>query len=319
VAYSPDGKTLASASSDGNIFVYNSDNIQVAKIKFTNQIATVIENIVFNNNGNKIIATTSNKTILIYSLTKAAEKPIELSYKHPQIIKGIIIKDDEIYTISSDNLLRQIKTDGTLVKQVAIPSTTNCIAINNTKNKIAIGCADGKIYTLDIVTLKPMPFRFITHDKINTITYDNEGKNIVSGTSKYDLIISSLIKQEDTKIYAHTANISGIKFIPNSNLMATSSYDGKVKLWNTEDTDEPPIVFSEHSGWVWDIDVNKDGTQLVSGGKDRKVRTYPLIQADLIKIIEPKVHRNLTEKEWQRFVAKKGVLRVKTIEKLDLK
>ncbi len=320
VAYSPDGKTIASASSDGNLFLYNPEDIKSITKKFARQQKTVLEKIAFNQVGNKIAAATDLKNILIYDVNNHTKAPNSINSIHSQKITGLHWYTDNIITACADGYIRYIAVSNSkIINQIKLSSKPNCLDLNIAKNIIAIGCDNGDIYTIDLGTFKETKIFSLSQSKITSISFNDEGSKLACGNSKgiitlFTLGSKTIQNREITA--AHTSTVIALRFYPNSDFIASAGHDGKIKIWNlkTEDEDEPPAIFSEHSGWVWDIDINKNGTQLVSGGKDRKVRTYELIQETLVKTIENNTNRNFTGKEWERFVAKKGVIYEKTIE-----
>ncbi|KAJ5071887.1 f-box and wd repeat domain-containing 7 [Anaeramoeba ignava] len=55
---------------------------------------------------------------------------------------------------------------------------------------------------------------------------------------------------------------------------ATCNWDGTIKLWEISKKRKSYTFPLPHTGPVWTIDVNKLGTQLVSGGKDQQIHLY---------------------------------------------
>ncbi|XP_067678479.1 EARP and GARP complex-interacting protein 1-like [Haliotis asinina] len=63
---------------------------------------------------------------------------------------------------------------------------------------------------------------------------------------------------------AHAQLVRDLDFNPNKQYyMATCGDDCKVKFWDTRNTTEPLMVFSEHSHWVWTVRYNHFHDQLV--------------------------------------------------------
>ncbi len=106
----------------------------------------------------------------------------------------------------------------------------------------------------------------------------------------------------------HTARINQMAFSKDEDVtqLATGSFDKSVRIWNIKtpnDFDRPPIVLKDHDDWVWSITFSTDGTKLLAGCRDNLVRAWPTSLEAMSQEICPSINRNMTEKEWERFVS----------------
>jgi hypothetical protein len=105
-------------------------------------------------------------------------------------------------------------------------------------------------------------------------------------------------------IKGHTSRISGISFNPVYNQMATSSYDGSVKIWNMNDITEPPITLNDNEGQVLTISFSSKGDALLSA-TSRSELVSRASHADILAgNICFLVTRNLTDDEWKVYVGR---------------
>jgi WD40 repeat protein/serine/threonine protein kinase len=65
----------------------------------------------------------------------------------------------------------------------------------------------------------------------------------------------------------------GIRFSPDSQRLAAAHSDGKVRIWNLAEPNEPKVL-AGHKGWVGSLDFSRTGDRLASVGKDRVVRVW---------------------------------------------
>jgi WD40 repeat protein len=112
-----------------------------------------------------------------------------------------------------------------------------------------------------------------------------------------------------SSVKAHDSQINNIQFNPRSNQMATASNDKTLKIFNVEnmtDLTEPPITFSDNDGFVLAIQFSPDGELIVSGGyaTSGNLVSRPVHTDNLIKNICSLVTRNMTQDEWNIYVAK---------------
>ncbi len=71
----------------------------------------------------------------------------------------------------------------------------------------------------------------------------------------------------------HQDAIYGMALSPNGKVLATGSYDQKIKLWNLE-TGQEAKTLSGHNGCVYDLAFRPDGKILASASADRTVKLW---------------------------------------------
>lgn len=73
----------------------------------------------------------------------------------------------------------------------------------------------------------------------------------------------------------HAAAITCIALSPDANLLASSSQDGHIELWNLQ-TGKPLGRLTGHEGSVWAIAISPDGQLLASAGADQTIQIWYL-------------------------------------------
>jgi WD40 repeat protein len=94
----------------------------------------------------------------------------------------------------------------------------------------------------------------------------------------YDLRIGGGIKQHKA-FESSSSYTSQVRFSPvNANLFASSSYDGRLRLWDLRKEAEPLFVLKrkESDFKLFALAWSSNGTQLVSGGSDSNITMYTI-------------------------------------------
>ena len=169
-----------------------------------------------------------------------------------------------------------------------------------------IALANGKIlYWKDIQTGQDNPVEL---DNISNVDWGdlsyNSSKNILAaGNNKQGTIyLWNISTGEKQQLRGHTGRITGIDFSKDGSLMATSSYDKTVRLWQMGDLKTLPIVFDDHGAWVTSIMFTNDDKYIISGDKDGNVRKLPTNVKTLIDGYCGFLSRELTQSEWSNYV-----------------
>jgi WD40 repeat protein len=118
----------------------------------------------------------------------------------------------------------------------------------------------------------------------------------------WDIVTNKRISQ----VKAHTAQVNDIQFNPLFRQMATGSSDKTMKIFNVADLTEPPITFSDNEGFVMVMNFSPDGQLIVSGTYEgaQNLVSRPAHVDYLVKNVCTLVSRNMTQDEWNIYVAK---------------
>jgi WD40 repeat protein len=110
-------------------------------------------------------------------------------------------------------------------------------------------------------------------------------------------------------LWNSTSPITNIQFSHDNKLMAASSQDNSILIWNMEALKEKPIVIPNQdviNGFAFSPDDNFivfNCSQLSSDSKSMTLRVWPLRCAQMTAMLCGSIKRNLTKEEWEIYVA----------------
>ena len=261
VAFSPDGKMIASGSSK-RIKLWNLEGKELCNLKSHTRESEAFSYVAFSPNG-KILVSGGN-TIKLWSLGNVSNirsQPLEsFLYK---VLQSIISNFVETPSLEGIEMLKISNSSGTCV---AFSSDGKMIASGSYDKTIKLWNLEGKL----LHTLKGHG------DSIICVAFsaNPDDKMLASGSHDRTIKLWNLEGKLLHTIKGHSAGVSCVAFSPNYKIIASSSYDKTIKLWDLDGRELRTI--KGHSEGVDSIAFSSDGKMLASKSSDNTIKLWDL-------------------------------------------
>jgi WD40 repeat protein/energy-coupling factor transporter ATP-binding protein EcfA2 len=310
VGFSPDGKSMFTAGSDGKIMKWFLQNGRyTGNLFFTNSF--INKSLLISPNNKYLAVLSELPYIQLFNLADPMNAQPKRLFGHRGQIWAMVYMPDNINLISvgadSSILLRNIETDKFYLI-AKTPEKIKSLAVDSTGKFLLGGDDKGQLHIWDLkknmnhTVIKPKNF-----GKVQAVDISKNGKFMVAGDDKGTVKlwkIENASFQLIANLTGHRARINDLKFSNKNDILASASFDGTVRIWNLANLDDQPIVLRDHNSWVWSVAFSQDDSHIIAGCVDNLIRIYPTDISEMANKVCTKLNRNMTPDEWNQFVAR---------------
>lgn len=188
-----------------------------------------------------------------------------------------------------------------------INSQIKCLAIKPDGALIAGGTSSGEVYIWNTEDYT-YPVVLPVESPVHSISFNYRGDLMAFGDEDGNVSLfpcegNDINFQDKFILSGHQARISSVRFSPDDLFLASAGFDGRVQLWNVNNLDKLPVILRDGQSFIWSLTFSHDSQYLASGNGDGTIKIWPTNMEELAIQLGAKLNRNMTEKEWKRYVA----------------
>lgn len=286
VAYSPDGKLLAVTTGNGQVILYDANNLsQVNSLQVGND---VLWGLAFSPDSTRLVTGGAGGVAVIWNITNNISQP--LTGGHTGDIQAVAFNRDgtRIATAGADSLaiVWDANSRRPIFRLAGHTGYVNSVAFSpDGKRLAASGGEDRSIILWDIsVPATPQVLTITGHrDWIYAIAFTKDGSNIVSVSADRTVRFwDTTYGRPSLMLVGHKDQIYGLSLSPDGKRIATSSKDKTVRIWNISPEGSRELLTFDNRDSVHSVALSPDGKQLVTAGKDDLAHLWNTVSGRLI-------------------------------------
>jgi WD40 repeat protein len=271
VAFSPNGRVIASSGNDGSVKLWRPDGQLLATFQ-NPETENGSFGLAFHPQGDRIAVTYGNGTVILWN---QQGKRLQTFSAHRGATFGVAFDPDGqiLATVGADTQVRLWTIEGKLLRTleghrgevwgVTFSPDGQLVATGSRDKTVKLWqVKDGKL--LDTLTGYEGPVR--------ALAFSSDGKHLVTGSDDATVRIwhrnGTLLKA----FRGHDAAVQAIAFAGNGEMFATASWDKTVRLWSANGS--LLRTLKGHRDRVWTLAFAADSATLATGSWDSTIRLW---------------------------------------------
>ncbi|MCB1177790.1 MAG: TIR domain-containing protein, partial [Leptospiraceae bacterium] len=285
VAYSPNGKILASGSVDKRILIWDSSSGK--KINSIELVKTGnVTSLSFSPDGKILGSGFQNGKIILWDI--ATGKEIKTLKSNNYSINTLVfhpIEENKIITGSNDKTIKiwDIESGSEMLSLKGHSGIVSTVSISPDGKLIASGSDDTIIKIWDAESGRELK-KFKKHkEMIRQLRFSPDGETLAASSDDNNITLwNSKTGKLQKVLEGHKEGVFSVVFSPNGKLLASSSADLTIRLWDTYSGKEFTSLLG-HTGFINSLAFNFDGETLASGSDDETIRIWKLSEGQKIQ------------------------------------
>jgi WD40 repeat protein len=275
LAFSRDGALLASAGEDATIRVWDVAAAAL-RTKLEGQ-PDRIETVAFSPDGMQLASGSNNRTIMLWDMARG--RPQELLRGHSNSLMNVAYSADGATLVSNAFGSSFIVWNLGLPQQRAVlrghQSDVRAVAVSADGATVASGGDDRTVRLWDVGSGRQRTVSTEHRGALRALAFSADG-GVLASASDDDrrILLWDASAGRTLKEVSVDGDLISLALSPDGKLLAAGTEAGSaVMLWNLA-TDAAPIELRGHDGSVTALAFTRDGSRLVSGGRDGALRVW---------------------------------------------
>jgi len=286
LALTRDGKTLAAASWDGSVHLYDvtADPPKAGPILPASSVA--LSAVAFTPNGKMLAAGGGDNIVHVWDMPPPADGKAKIKLGvHTRAITSVLFAPDNktLLTGSYDETVRVWDVSGDVARERPVlaghAKGAASLALAGEGKVLAVGCGDGTIRIWALGTEKAAERGVLKGNGswVYALTFNNNGHTLVSaGNDNMVRLWDMTTSKERAVLEGHIAAVTTVAYAPNHQWLATGSSDGTVRIWDLAGKPKQRFEVRGHLSMPSGVAFAPDGTSLASGSNDHTTRVWSL-------------------------------------------
>ncbi|KAG0009133.1 hypothetical protein BGZ80_002701, partial [Entomortierella chlamydospora] len=284
--YSPDGKTCAVGTANGDIIVYRTSSME--KTQTLRGHVKNVREIAFSPTGDLIVSGGRDTTVRLWDVSTG--DCINVFQGHGNVVTGVAYspKGNQIASSSRDLTVRlwDVDTGECVHTLLGHSDKVYSVAYSPKRDHLASGSRDTTVRLWDINTGACVLVLQGHSACINSVVYSPSGDQLASASKDMAIRLWNANTGDCINtLLGHTHHVISVAYSPKGDRIASGSLDKAVRLWDV-DTGDCIDTLLGHSNVVISVAYSPKGDQIASGSVDKTMRLWDANTSDSARALQ---------------------------------
>ncbi|KAJ6258219.1 Vegetative incompatibility protein [Drechslerella dactyloides] len=284
VAFSPDGKTVASASDDKTVKLW--DAATGAELSTLRGHASGVNSVAFSPDGKTVASASDDKTVKLWDAATGAE--LSTLRGHTWKVCSVAFSPDgkTVASASYDSTVKlwDAATGAELSTLRGHTFAVLSVAFSPDGKTVASASDDRTVKLWDAATGAELSTLRGHTSAVLSVAFSPDGKTVASAS--YDSTVKlwdAATGAELSTLRGHTSAVLSVAFSPDGKTVASASHDKTVKLWDAA-TGAELSTLRGHTWKVCSVAFSPDGKTVASASYDKTVKLWDAATGESLNV-----------------------------------
>ncbi|MGW5779826.1 nSTAND1 domain-containing NTPase [Streptomyces sp. NPDC003863] len=276
VAYSPDGRTVASAASDGTVRLWDAATGK-SRRTLAGHSDTVFS-VAFSPDGETLATGSADRTARLWDVDSG--RPGVKLAGHKYTVNSVAFSPDgeTLATGSADHTARlwDVKSGKALSTLAGHKDQVYSVAFSPDGRTLATGSWDSSVRLWDAASGEPRRTLAGHKGQVWSVAFGRDSDTLASGSADGTALLWDVpAGTVRATLAGHAGEVLSVAIGPDGRTLATGSGDHSVRLWDLA-TGATLASLLGHANIVYSVAFSPDGRTLATGSRDRTVRLWAM-------------------------------------------
>ena len=283
VAFSPNGKLLASASADKTVILWDVDSRKPLATLSGHRDAVL--SVAFSPDGKRLASASGDKTLILWDVE--THQPLATLAGHQGAVRCVAFSPDgsRLASASYDRtvILWDVDTRKPLATLTGHRGRVFSVAFSPDGTRLASASLDKTLMLWDVATHQPLATLAGHKDLVVSVAFSPDGTRLASASMDQTVILWDVDSRQPLATLAGQKGwVEGVAFSPDGKRLASASLNQTVSLWDL-DRHVPQATLEGHTDEVFSVAFSPDGKRLASAGLDKTVILWDVDSRHLLE------------------------------------